>query len=277
MIHETLIILSSRFYWDGMREDIRNFFLQCLHCLRFKSSVIPRPLGNTVQGNSPGKVLHFDFLKIQSAKNGWNYVLVIKDSYSNYVRLIGCEAANSYIVADSLVEWMSMFTKPDIFVSDQGSHFKNIVISELTRILQVDHHFVTAYCPWANSSVERVNRDILVVLQSLLSEFRMSKKEWPKILPLIQLVLNHTPSGTLGDIAPIQAFTGQEPFNPLDSVMQYFSEDRFESVERTAKFVIDTFSDLRQSLDVIYKKVMDAKKQRRQRSKKIDSNSRMLV
>ncbi|OWZ18144.1 Retrotransposon protein [Phytophthora megakarya] len=43
----------------------------------------------------------------------------------------------------------------------QGPHFKNAVIETLTRSLGAQHHFVTAYCPWANGTVEVVSRLLL--------------------------------------------------------------------------------------------------------------------
>jgi hypothetical protein len=41
-----------------------------------------------------------------------------------------------------------------------------------------EHHFVTAYCPWANGSVEVVNRVLLKVHKSMLSERKLKTVEW---------------------------------------------------------------------------------------------------
>ena len=49
---------------------------------------------------------------------------------------------------------------PSMHVSDQGSHFKDKVIQEFNRILQIKHHMTTAYSSWANGTVEKVNNDI---------------------------------------------------------------------------------------------------------------------
>jgi hypothetical protein len=52
-------------------------------------------------------------------------------------------------------------------VSDQGSHFKDTVIKEFNRILQINHNMTTAYSPLENGTVEQVNNDI----QKLLASF----------------------------------------------------------------------------------------------------------
>jgi hypothetical protein len=39
--------------------------------------------------------------------------------------------------------------------------------------------------------VERVNRDIMKVLWSLVSEFKISWNEWASLLPLVQSALNN--------------------------------------------------------------------------------------
>ena len=81
-IQSTTVAISKRFYWDGMREDVRSFCLSCLHCLRYKASIVPRPFGETLHAKKPGKVIHFDYLKIGLSKASWKYLLVIKDDVS---------------------------------------------------------------------------------------------------------------------------------------------------------------------------------------------------
>ena len=80
---------------------------------------------------------------------------------------------------------------PNVFVSDQGSHFKNLVMEELARLLSVKHQFTVAYCPCSNGTVERLNRELKKVLRVLLSDFKMKYSEWTNVLPMVQCTLNH--------------------------------------------------------------------------------------
>eukprot|EP00644_Phytophthora_capsici_P012967 jgi/Phyca11/101588/e_gw1.5.1237.1 len=64
--------------------------------------------------------------------------------------------------------------------------------------------FTLAYRPWINGSIERLNRDILQVLRSLL--------------PLIQANLNHSPVASLANHAPAEVFLGVKAATPLQKV-----------------------------------------------------------
>ncbi len=57
-------------------------------------------------------------------------------------------------------------------ITDRGSHFKKNVIKTVLAKVQIKHHFVTAYCPWANGSVERVNRTIFRYDEGIRFRFR---------------------------------------------------------------------------------------------------------
>ncbi|KAG3105658.1 hypothetical protein PI124_g13584 [Phytophthora idaei] len=60
-----------------------------------------------------------------------------------------------------------------MWVSDNGSHFKNQVMSLLAERLSVSHQFAPV---WINGTVERVNRDILQVLRVMLLEIRLDTR-----------------------------------------------------------------------------------------------------
>jgi len=85
----------------------------------------------------------------------------------------------------------------------------------VAKIFGAHHHFVTAYCPWANGTVEVVNRMLLRVLKSMLSESKLSMAEWSKILFQVQMALNFNPSTRLDGVAPVTAFMALPARTPL--------------------------------------------------------------
>ena len=136
----------------------------------------------------------------------------MKDDFSGFVELISATAADHFAVADALVQWYSRFGMPLMHVSDQGSHCKDKVIKEFNRILQINHRMTTAYSPWANGTVDKVNNDIQKLLRSLLSEWQMESSQWPLVLPMIQSVLNHLLSPSRANCAPFKIMTGLDVF-----------------------------------------------------------------
>ncbi|KAE9052854.1 hypothetical protein PR001_g141 [Phytophthora rubi] len=62
---------------------------------------------------------------------------------------------------------------PAMWMSDQGTHFKNELMAGLRQRLKGVHTFVPVYTPWANGTVERLNRDILHVVRAVLLELQL--------------------------------------------------------------------------------------------------------
>ena len=56
--------------------------------------------------------------------------------------------------------------------------------------LKVDHRFAVAYTPWSNGTCERMVREVVRALKSILSEQRKQVAEWVDVLPAAQWALN---------------------------------------------------------------------------------------
>ena len=79
---------------------------------------------------------------------------------------------------------------PRVWVSDTVTHFKNRVIAQLSDAVKVDHRFAVAYTPWFNGTCERMVREVVRALKSILSEQRQQVAEWVDVLPAAQWALN---------------------------------------------------------------------------------------
>jgi hypothetical protein len=76
----------------------------------------------------PNEVIHFDYLYMSPSEAGFKYLLLIKDELSRYLWLVLSEAADAAATVDALTLWFAAFGVSQVWVSDQGSHFKNQVI-----------------------------------------------------------------------------------------------------------------------------------------------------
>lgn len=70
--------------------------------------------------------------------------MVIKDDYSGFVRLFYAKGPTAEAASDALMDWFGMFGYVYYWVSDQGSHFKNQVLKDMSRIIGANHHFTLA-------------------------------------------------------------------------------------------------------------------------------------
>ena len=75
-------------------------------------------------------------------------------------------------------------------MSDTATHFKNRVIAQLSDALKVDNRFAVACTPWSNGTCERMVREVVRALKSIVSEQRKQVAEWANVLPAAQWALN---------------------------------------------------------------------------------------
>jgi hypothetical protein len=143
---------------------------------------------------------------------------VLKDEFSGFLRFYPCSEASSRVTAEALLGWMADYSCcPRYLVSDQGSHFTSETIQELNRMSGIEHHFIVAYSPWANS-VERANRTLKRVLTTMISESGQDSSQWPWFLQIVQKAINAAPRERNKGLSPTQVMLGHKPAVPMDQI-----------------------------------------------------------
>ena len=219
-----------------METQVRDFVRQCLHCADSRAGeTVPRPLGETVHGTMPGEVVHFDYLYVGesgplasqglSEEGGYRYILVLMDDLSNFVRLEPVAVCTAEFTATSLLDWCSTLGVPRVWVSDTATHLKNTTMTRLREALQVDHRFAVAYSPWSNGTCERMVKEVVRALRSILLEQRREVTEWVDVLPAVQWALNTAYRGRY-DSTPYQVMFGRAPRTSF-SVLASSSEGKW--------------------------------------------------
>lgn len=280
----TAIKLKKWGYWPKQDDDLRDFCGQCRLCTKSKTGeTVPRPWGQSVSGTKPGEVIHFDYMYITPPADSWyhdyKYVLVIKDDYTGMVDLWPAKTCDHDTVVKALQHWESIMGRARILVSDRGSHFKNRFLEAYVRHSKVlynplrpnhdtgdspleqpqVHHFTMAYCPWANGTVENVNKHLKALLQILTKEARLSMEHWPSLLPVISGILNSSESYRNVGYSPRQLFMGEgKAFNPLDVIYNEKTDKVMHlDVPRVEASYKEQFTELMSSLELMHKKVND--------------------
>lgn len=222
----TAATLREEFIWKGLTTDARDFVSNCLLCMLSRSGAkIPRPLSNTLHASKPNEVLHFDYLYLGDSQDDKRYVLVLKDDFSGYAWLSATDSATAAHAAEVLSRWNRTFTAPAYWISDQGSHFMNVLLETMARDYNIRHMPTVAYSPWVNGTVERLNRDILAALRALLGELKLAPQDWTAIIDVIPSILNEAPEERLGKNqdgsvrSALQVMTGIRPRRALLQVM----------------------------------------------------------
>ncbi|KAE9344158.1 hypothetical protein PF008_g9348 [Phytophthora fragariae] len=258
----TTTALSNLFYWRTMAADVSAFVAGCLHCMVTANGRVPRPYGETLVATKPNEVLHFDFLTMIEGERGLKYVLVLKDGMSGFVELVACVSATSDQAYQSLLDWFKRFGVVHQWISDQGAHFKNQVMEKLSVALGANHHFTTAYTPWANGTVEVVNREVLKSVKALLSERRLQVQDWPRVLPVVQAALNTMPADRLGGVTPLTAFTALPGGSQLRGIL-HPRDPLVSTVTWVEDETIQHLASVRAALDGMHREMTNASEKRR--------------
>lgn len=74
--------------------------------------------------------------------------------------------------------------------SDEGSLFKNVVITRLENCYNTKHTFLMADNPQSNGSVEVACCKVLRGVRALLSEMNIGPASWPRLLSMARSMLN---------------------------------------------------------------------------------------
>jgi hypothetical protein len=269
-INTTLKSLQEVYYWVNIFEDIKASIKDCIHCLVVSGSRVPRPLESTVIATKTNEVLHMDFLKLPLSSDGFCYVLVLKDGMSGFVELVPCDGCAAEDVVKALCDWFKRYGPVHLWVTDQGAHFKNRAVNGMQKAWGAEHYFVTAYCPWANGSVEVVNRVLLKVLKSMLSERKLKTVEWTKVIAWVQSSLNFSPSSRLGACAAITAFLGLPAPSPVKTPFVEYLAGDLPTVDNVSwsKEVQQNIQLLQESMDLMHKDVVQKTKQKNERERK---------
>ena len=243
-----------------MRRDVSSLCSLCLVCLKCKGGLtVPRDFLSQPRAIAPNAKLHFDYLFIRqptaTTLNNYAYCLVIQDDFSRFIEVSPCANATAEHVLHQLLLWFGRFGVVQSFSSDNGSHFLNTIVSQLTRLYGIHHHFCAAYSAWSNGAIERVNRCIRESLSALLLESLLPAESWPTVIPIVQMVLNHSPSARLGGLCPTTVMTGLHPALPVDMVLDsVFPSSTLRTV--TAAAVQHSVRGLQQALTDMHANVL---------------------
>ncbi|RDX68008.1 Gag-Pol polyprotein, partial [Mucuna pruriens] len=97
----------------------------------------------------------------------------VVDYVSRWVEAIATKTNGAKVVVDFLKSNIfCRFGVPKALISDQGSHFYNIVMSSLLHKYRVVHRIATAYHPQTNGQAEVFNREIKKTLQKMTNPSR---------------------------------------------------------------------------------------------------------
>ena len=213
-----LELARKRFYWPRMRQCIETYVKKKCRCKIAKkpSNPVRAPLSPIVS-TYPFEILTIDYLHLDRAKGGYEYVLVCCDHFTKFVQLYPTRKKSGLEAADKIYnELILKYGLCNRIHNDQGKEFNNQLFDRLHQLSGTTRSRTTPYHPQGNGLTERMNRTLINMLKTLGEK---EKSDWAKHLGKLAFAYNVTVNSATG-FSPHYLLFGMEPRLPIDSVFE---------------------------------------------------------
>jgi ribosomal protein L21E len=167
-IEATYNRLKDKYYWNQMFDDIKEYVQSCDSCQRFGKPKRTEPL-HTIPVGQPFEQIGIDIVgPLPVTPRGNRYIVVAMDYLTKWPEAKPLTNATAEAVAQFIYDdIICRHGAPTVLISDQGTHFKNKVIDELSGKFKMEHRFSSPYHPQTNGLVERFNQTLCEALKKV--------------------------------------------------------------------------------------------------------------
>ncbi|QRW01435.1 Transposon Tf2-1 polyprotein [Ceratobasidium sp. AG-Ba] len=196
----TLELISRRYYWPAMKQQVNRFVETCEICQRSKGHkqyAPPKPLPIP---QKPWEDIAYDFIVKLPESQGMDSILVVIDRFSRQAHFIPClESTNAEGVADLFIkEVWKLHGLPKTTVSDRGATFNSQFLKALYTKLGINPKFSTAFHPETDGITERTNQWLEGFLRSFCN---YRQDDWVRWLPIAEFCHNNQVNSATGKTA----------------------------------------------------------------------------
>ncbi|KAK3102810.1 hypothetical protein FSP39_014067 [Pinctada imbricata] len=217
-IRKTHDKISQRFYWPGLKADVKDYIRGCEICAKRKGPPKDKraPM-KVVEAGFPMERIALDILgELPKTDSGNKYIVVISDYYTKWTESFAMPNMEARTVAKILVEEViSRYGVPTYIHSDQGKQFESSLFQEMCSLLGIHKTRTTPYHPQSDGMVERFNRTLATMLSAYVNE---RQSDWDTFIPYVMMAYRSVRHETTG-FTPNRLMLGRETSTPLD--LQY--------------------------------------------------------
>jgi hypothetical protein len=205
----------QRFYWFGIRDDIKIWVMQCDECASIKTSTqqLRAPLGQMPVG-CPLDRLATDIMgPLPRTPRNNRYILVVTDHFTKWVEVFPVPDFTAKTCASIILnEVISRFGCPCDIHSDQGTNYESNLFQELCQLLEIRKTRTTPANPKCNGQTERFNKTLIRMIKAYL---KTEQTDWDLHLGCLAAAYRATPNESTG-LTPNLLMLGREVRLPAE-------------------------------------------------------------
>jgi transposase InsO family protein len=234
--------VREQFFFPRMYDHIKRYIRSCSACAQFNVQRQKKPgfLQCELPPDGVFEIMQMDFWKAPICSSNDNqYVLIITDRLSKFVFARALPSASGAAAAEMLLEDIILKHGSIRYLqSDQGSHFRNELLSAITALTGCQQVFSIPYHPMSNGQVERFNSTFCDQLKKYCHH---NLTEWDTYLSAVVWAYNSTVHSTTQFI-PYELAFNRRPLSPFVSTPPAIKlmkpHDYWEKANRFKSFAI---------------------------------------
>ena len=214
--YKVIKYVRDRFYWPNLTKDIKIIVNKCHICQLSKCNnfkyfgpcqpIVTQNIGDLVMADLYGP--------LPSGKFGYQYILVVQDTFSKFVKLYPLRNATAKTVVTKIKQFVQII-QPKAIMTDNGSQFISKHWKKSLNELGVNTIYTTVRNPRPNST-ERVNKELGRMFRTLCHD---NHKSWATRLPDIEKLYNNTTHDSTG-FTPCEVLYGEPNKMTFDRYLQ---------------------------------------------------------
>ena len=211
-------MLARRYWWDGMRNDVRRQCRSCMTCVsRAGAGRKSRPPLKPIPVGGPFHRVGVDVLTLPQTAQGSRYAVVFLDYLTKWPEVFAVSNHRAETIAKLLVEHViCRHGVPNELLSDRGADFLSELMTEICRVTGMKKINTSAYHPQTDGMVERLNRTLTDMIAKHASFYG---SEWDKYLPYILFAYRVKPHSSSGE-SPFYLVYGRDARLPTETVLE---------------------------------------------------------
>jgi len=238
-LYETL---KAKYYFPQMNTSVQEYVTTCKVCQetktpphRRKAPLSPLPIV------PPFDRIHLDHIgPLPKTKKGHRHLLVCVDSTTLF-----CEETADLLYREIICRYGAVKS----ILSDQGTAFRNKLMSELCKVMNIKQMHTSPMHAAGNAKVERANRTIMTSLKLICTE----QDDWDDYIAPVLLSYRASVAVPLG-MSPFQALFGR----PMNLGVDLTLLQERDSSSSFSAYVADLMTKLKFTHEVVQKNMQDS-------------------
>jgi transposase InsO family protein len=201
-------------WWPTKREQVEEFVRNCLVCqLRKADKTGPYGSLKPFEAAAPLDIVSVDTLgPMKETLNQNRFVIVAVDAFTRFLEAKALKTVTAKEANEFLLEYLGRYGAPKLVITDQGSQFKNELVSGTFKAFGSEHRLCVPDHGQGNSFAERS-------IQTLQEKLSLSggSDNWDVLLPATMLAINTSVNARI-KISPYEMLFGRR-YAALRSVL----------------------------------------------------------